>query len=371
MDRVVWKRIGRSMLVLVGIALLILAIIYVTPLVYPFIIGWLLAYFINPVVNMLNRKLKIPRWLGVSFTLLLFVSALLTIVTAMVTRIVVEIIHLSKSLNSTIEWWRVHFQSLVASPNIQDLISKVNDFYQNNPNYQETINARISSTANLLAQTSTYVITFILNGVINLISSLPNVATIMVVVMLAAFFIGKDWHRHLFRMKDWFPEGIRKSTTAVWSDLQKALFGYFRAQFIMISITAVVVIIGLLILRVDYAISIGLLIGLVDLLPYLGVGAAMVPWIAFTFIYGDVSLGIGLSILYGVILITRQILEPKVLASSVGLDPLPTLIAMFVGLKLFGVLGLIIGPVSLVILSAIHRANVFKDIYSFVMRGPR
>ena len=152
-------------------------------------------------------------------------------------------------------------------------------------------------------------------------------------------------------------------------DLQKALFGYFRAQFIMISITAVVVIIGLSIIGVNYAISIGLLIGLVDLLPYLGVGAAMVPWIAFTFIYGNISLGIGLSILYGVILITRQILEPKVLASSVGLDPLPTLIAMFVGLSCSELSGLIIGPVSLVILSAIHRANVFSDLYSFIMKG--
>ncbi len=369
MDRVVWKRIGRSLLVLLGIAAFVLAIIYVTPLVYPFIIGWLLAYFINPVVNMLNRRLKFPRWLAVSLTLLLFVSGLLTIATALVTKMVVEIIYLSKSLNSTIEWWRDQFQILIASPNIQDIIGKVNDFYLNNPSYHETINARISSTANLLAQTSTYIISFILNGLVNLISSLPNVATIMVVVMLAAFFIGKDWYRHLLKMKDWFPDSIRKSTTAVWSDLQKALFGYFRAQFIMISITAVVVIIGLSILRVNYAISIGLLIGLVDLLPYLGVGAAMVPWIAFTFIYGNISLGIGLSILYGVILITRQILEPKVLASSVGLDPLPTLIAMFVGLKLFGVLGLIIGPVSLVILSAIHRANVFKDLYFFIMKG--
>ena len=162
-----------------------------------------------------------------------------------------------------------------------------------------------------------------------------------------------------------------KSSYAVLGDLRKALFGYVRAQFIMISITGVVVTIGLLIIGVNYAITIGLLIGLVDLLPYLGVGAAMIPWIMYTFIYGDVSLGIGLSILYGVILIARQTIEPKVLASSVGLEALPTLIALFVGLKLFGVLGLIIGPVSLVILTAIHKANVFRDLYSFIVRGPK
>ncbi|MBB3108261.1 sporulation integral membrane protein YtvI [Paenibacillus phyllosphaerae] len=371
MDRTTSRRIGRSLIVLLAACVFVLLLIYVTPLVYPFIIGWLLAYAINPIVNMLHAKLKLPRWIGVTLTLLLFVAAMLTIVSALVTRIVVEIIHLSKSLNTTIDWWRNEFERLVARPEIQDLIDKLSTFYKENPNYQDTINSRISDTANLVASKSSDLITTILNTIVALISSLPNVATILVVVLLAAFFISKDWQRHSVKVSSWFPEPILKSTSAVWNDLQKALFGYFRAQFIMISITACVVTIGLLILRVDYAISIGLLIGLVDLLPYLGVGAAMIPWIAYTFIYGDISLGIGLSVLYGVILIARQMLEPKVLASSVGLDPLPTLIAMFVGLKLFGVFGLIIGPVSLVILSAIHKANVFRDLYRYVIRGAK
>ncbi|MBW7477023.1 sporulation integral membrane protein YtvI [Paenibacillus oenotherae] len=369
MDRTLWRRVGRALLVVVGIVSLILAVIYITPFVYPFVLGWLLAYMLNPVVNLMQRKLKLPRWLGVTISLLLFVIAMLTIVSALVTRIVVEIIHLSKSLESTVAWWKNEFDRIVALPEIQSIIQKISTFYQENPNYQETINTRISDTANLLAQTSSDIISYFVNGIVSIISSLPNVATIMIVVILAAFFISKDWYRHLVKMQSWFPGSVRKTTSAVWNDLQKALFGYLRAQLIMISITAVVVIIGLLILDVDYAITIGLLIGLIDLLPYLGVGAAMVPWIAYTFIYGDISLGIGLSVLYAVILVARQILEPKVLASSVGLDPLPTLIAMFVGLKLFGVLGLIIGPVSLVILDAFNRANVFKDLYMFIVRG--
>ncbi|QYR20392.1 sporulation integral membrane protein YtvI [Paenibacillus sp. sptzw28] len=371
MDRAIWRRIGRALIVFLGIISLILAIIYLTPLVYPFIIGWVLAYAINPIVNGMNRKLKVPRWLGVAITLLLFVVSMLTIVSALVTRIVVEIIHLSKSLDSTIVWWRDQFERIIASPEIQGFIEKLNAFYQNNPNYQLTINTRISDTANMLAKTSSNIINDFLIGIVNLISSLPNMATITLVVLLAAFFIGKDWYRHVDKMGEWIPTGIRKTTTVVWNDLLKALFGYLRAQFIMISITMVVVTIGLLILGVNYAITIGMLIGLVDLLPYLGVGAAMIPWIAYTFIYGDLSLGIGLSVLYGVILVVRSMLEPKVLASSVGLAPLPTLIAMFVGLKLFGVLGLIIGPVSLVILSTIHRANVFRDLYWYVVRGAK
>jgi sporulation integral membrane protein YtvI len=127
--------------------------------------------------------------------------------------------------------------------------------------------------------------------------------------------------------------------------------------------------IGLLILQVPSAFTIGLMIGLVDLLPYLGVGIVLVPWAIYTLLIGDMVLGVGLSILYLVILIVRQIMEPKVLASSVGLDPLATLIGMFVGLKLFGVLGLLIGPVSLIIIDAFNGANVFRDLRNYIVGG--
>jgi sporulation integral membrane protein YtvI len=192
----------------------------------------------------------------------------------------------------------------------------------------------------------------------------------MIITLLATFFISKDWYKIITQYSGIFSETILKVTKLIRTDLQKALFGYFRAQLILVSLTALVVIIGLLILRVEYAITIGLLTGLADLMPYLGTGAVMVPWILYVFFaQGNIYLGIGLSILYGVILIMRQIIEPKVLASSVGLDPLATLIALFVGLKLFGLVGLIIGPVTLVILSAFYRARIFHDIAQYVHKG--
>ena len=153
------------------------------------------AYTINPIINLLHRRFEIPRWLGTSFTLLIFASAMLTIMSALVTRIVVEIISLSKTLSNNIYWWRDQIEFVMNKPEIQNLIQKLNSFYQENPNYQEPINNRISDTASLVAQTSTNIITYFLNGIVTVITSLPNAATIAVVVLLAAFFIGNDWPR--------------------------------------------------------------------------------------------------------------------------------------------------------------------------------
>jgi sporulation integral membrane protein YtvI len=367
------RRIGGQWLRLFMVAAAAIGLFFVIgwalPLIYPFLLGWLLAYALNPLVNTLHRSARFPRWLAVTVTLLLFTTAMLTVVSALVMRLVNEIMNLSGSFQQLVDWAESSVDAFLARPDIQNLIGRINAFYHDNPNYQETINGRISDTANAVAAAGSNLIGTLLNGIVGVLSSLPQVATITVVVLLASFFISKDWNRYLSKLLGWFPEPLRLRAGSVWRDLRHALFGYVRAQLIMISITAVVVIAGLIVIGVKNAVSIGLLIGFVDLLPYLGVGAAMVPWIAYQFIVGDWQLGTALSVLYGVVLVARQIIEPKVLATSVGLDPLPTLIAMFVGLKLFGFAGLIVGPVSIVVLAACHRANVFRDIGKYILYG--
>ncbi|MCG7405857.1 sporulation integral membrane protein YtvI [Paenibacillus sp. ACRRX] len=371
MDAAVLMRIWRGGWVTFLLVSALVGSYFILPLIYPFLFAWLIALMLNPLVNGMTDKLRIPRWLSVTIALTVFITGMLTVAAAVVTRIVKEIITLSQTIQQYLDVWRSIFINLVDNEEVQSFIRTINSLYVDNPNIQDTINSNIKKTTETVTDTITYLVSSFLNGIVLFLSSLPNIATISVVVILAAFFISKDWKRWIVIAADLIPERVRKPIRTIWSDLKKALFGYLRAQFILITITAVVVITGLLIIQVEYAVTIGLLIGFVDLLPYLGVGAVMVPWIAYCFLTGSSSTGIGLSILYGIVLVARQIMEPKVLASSVGLDPLATLIAMFMGLKLFGVLGIIIGPVSLVFISAIYRANVFRDLRNYVITGRR
>jgi sporulation integral membrane protein YtvI len=187
---------------------------------------------------------------------------------------------------------------------------------------------------------------------------------------LGAFFISKDYDVWNHRFRRLLPKNFSSRIDQILLDLRNALFGFVKAQLTLISLTAAIVIVGLLILRVDFAITIGLITGLVDLLPYLGTGTVFVPWIVYAFFKGNYSLVIGLSILYGVVVIFRQIVEPKVVAENVGLDPLLTLVALFVGLQLFGFFGLIAGPVSLVVINALIKANVLADLWAYIKGKP-
>src|SRR5699024_8701623 len=106
-----------------------------------------------------------------------------------------------------------------------------------------------------------------------------------------------------------------------------------------------------------------------EVLPYLGTGTVFIPWIIYQFIVGNYGMVIGLSILYGIVIVQRQLMEPKILSSSIGMDPLATLISLFVGFKLIGFLGLIVGPVVLVLITTLYRAHVFKEIWHYIRFG--
>lgn len=364
-------QISRLILVLLLIYVAFRLVQFLTPLLFPFLIALVIAILINRPVGFLAKKARIPRWLAALIVLLLLLAILGGLVTLVITETVVEIGQLITLLPAFTDELTSYLQRTISQDFLLGIYNKIAFFYaQLDESYQETITNNVGSALKTISQAGQGLVVNFLQAVKNLLVSLPNLATITVISMLAAFFISKDFYLWKGRVRKLLPGGVNKRMDTVILDLRNALFGFIKAQLTLISLTAAIVIIGLLILRVNYAVTIGLLTGVVDLLPYLGTGTVFVPWIIYLFFKGKYSLVIGLSILYAVVLIFRQVIEPKVLADNVGLDPLLALIALFTGLKLFGFLGLIIGPVSLVLINALIRAKVFQDIWYYIKGKP-
>lgn len=362
-------QVARVIWVIIVCFLIVLAAYYIIPLIYPFIIGCLIAYILNPLVNLLCKRARFPRWLASTTALLLFLGITSLFLTLLVSRLVIEITKFSNMVISNIDIWIDEFIHFINNEHLQQIFNQIGSFYAQNEQYHQTIDQNLNNLGQQIANAVTSLMKFMVDGTFNFIVSLPNITFIIVIIVLGSFFISKDWYKILDWISSFFSDSIKKSTLTVYEDLQKALFGYIRAQLIMISITAIFIIIGLLVLNVNYAITIGLLLGLIDLLPYIGIGLVMVPWAIYLFIQGDITLGIGISVLYGIMLVVRSSIEPKVLASSIGMNALATLIAMVVGLNMFGIIGILIGPVTLVILLAVSRAGVFKDIHRYIKNG--
>ena len=365
-----WKYIHRVLRFLLVIALILLTLIafyYIWHLAYPFVIALLLAFLINPMVDLLERKGKIPRPFSVALSILFLVGVLAAFIALLVNEIVQGVVYIANVLPGNFQEIVLFVEDLFVS-HIMPLYNQLEELFKDlNKDQQTTVIDNIQSIGTTITTALTNILQTLVEGIRSIIVSLPTILTVLVFSMLATFFISKDWYKFINWIKKKVRNDVQKSIGKVYVDLRRALFGFLKAQLTLISMTAVIVLVGLLILRVDYAITIAIIIGLVDLLPYLGTGAIFVPWMIYSFLTGNYGLTIGLSILYGIVVIQRQVMEPKVLSSNIGLDPLATLIALFVGFQVFGFIGLIIGPVLLVVLKTLYHANVFKDIWRYIV----
>ncbi|WP_221567662.1 sporulation integral membrane protein YtvI [Alkalihalobacillus sp. TS-13] len=357
----------RFLLVITIIIFTFYALLLTAKVTYPFIIAFFLALMINPLVNLLERKGKMPRGIAVMIILILLIGLIAGFLTLLISEMISGFGYLAEVIpqhtQTLVHFGQAYFTQQIL-PIYYDLVAM---FKSLDPSQRETVIGNIQSIGENITENVKAFVQSVLIGLQNFLLSLPNVVTVMIFSLLATFFISKDWYRFKGWLERKTPERTVESGRSVYIELRKALVGFIKAQLTLISITAGIVLVGLLILRVDYAITIAILIGIVDLLPYLGTGAVFVPWIIYSFVMEEFTLTIGLSILYGVVIIQRQIMEPKILSTSIGLDPLATLISLFVGFKLFGFLGLIIGPVTLVVIRALNQANVFVDVWHFII----
>lgn len=351
----------------IGIVLgLLVAVTYIAKFTYPFIIAFGLAYLINPLVLFLQRKARLPRALAVLVTLLSIFSALAGLITLLIVEIVAGAnylsSHLPKQLNTLIQIGENFFAF-----SIMPFFERISVLFSSlDQEQQTTILENIQNIGTALTTSIGNFIQDFFQRIPKFISWFPNAATVIVFSILATFFISNDWNRIRVFFSKLLPQKAKASIGNVLLDLKKAFFGFLKAQFTLVMFTTILVLIGLLVLRIEYAITIALLTGLLDLLPYLGSGTVFLPWIIYEVVSGDFSQAIALSILYIVVIVQRQVMEPKVLSSSIGIDPLLTLISLFVGYKLIGFLGLIAGPIILVILTALHKSHVFRDIWTYI-----
>lgn len=307
-----------------------------------------------------------PRALAVILSLLIIIALFAGLITLLIAEIVSGATYLANVVPRHLDTLIAYIEDVFTAQIIPFYNHITSIFNRLDAGQQNTIIENIQNVGKKFGTTvGSFIQNFFLN-IPNIISWFPGAATVLIFSLLATFFISKDWNKLSAFTGRILPDKAKVSSKSVFADLKKALFGFIRAQLTLISITTVIILIGLLILRVDYAITIALIMGIVDIIPYLGTGAIFIPWIIYEVIAGDMGLAVGLGVLYVVVLTQRQIMEPKILSSNIGLDPLATLIALFVGFKTIGFLGLIVGPVTLVIISTLHRANVFRDIWEYI-----
>jgi len=297
----------------------------------PFIVGYVISLLIGRPVDFLHKKTRIWRGVCTLFMILLLMSAILAGGFLIISRLLREIESFAQRLP---EYTEV----------VQGVISRAHQWLEGiNLPYEWGVSLT-DIVADFGTDAASNLGTFVTQATINTATALPRFVLFVIFSIISAFFFTKDRILIVEALANVLPSGTMRSLRRFKRGLLTAAGGYIRAQLILMSLVIAICFLGLTIIGNPYAIFIGLGIGVLDLLPILGAGAVLVPWAVVSFIAGNASLGVSLLVLYGICMLTRQSLEPKIVGEQIGVHPLLTLMAIFFGLTMFGSLGIILGP---------------------------
>lgn len=316
----------------------------------PFILAFILAAVTSPLVKMLRGKLKFPKWLATSTSLIVVWFAIIGAISLCVNKIIVELSSFISQLPTIISKVSITLKVL----NVQWA-----SFTQNiSPELSTWLNELISKVTTLLISLVEPITTFTINSATNFATSIPSALIFTVAFILSCIFMTNDFDHIKHSLFMQIPEKGREKILLIKKYVWIALGKYLRGMGVILLITFVELFIGLSILRVSYAFSIALIIALVDILPVFGTGTILIPWALISLISGDYKFALGIAIIYAVITVVRQFIEPKVMSKSLGTYPLVTLVAMYIGLRMFGVLGMIFGPIVVLVLMYLQNSGI-------------
>ncbi len=199
-----------------------------------------------------------------------------------------------------------------------------------------------------------------LSGVFGVVKNIPSIIIGVVIGIIACILFTKDYDRVVRFIQLQLPEGKKNILVEFKQVFTKTILKMFRAYGLIMCITFGELFLGFFILKVtgimtnSYYVWIALGITVFDILPIAGSGGILIPWALISFIIGNYKQAIGLIIIYVIITVIRQYIEPKIVGDTLGVHPIITLMGLYFGLKLFGFLGMFIVPITVMTLKAFN-----------------
>jgi len=324
---------------------------YGVSMLAPFVIAFVIAYLLKKPISFFRRKGKLPHKLAAIFVVLLFYVTVGTLITLLGIRVVTAIADLMMRLPALYQSHGLPYLNQVVH-NLEALL------YALEPELVMAVSEigtqLISSLGQLITRLSTAAISFV-SGVA---SSLPGLFIKLVLMVISSFFIAVDYEK----LTGFCMRQLGDKAKAVFIQIKEYVVGTLlvciRSYAIIMSITFVELSIGLSILKINHAVLVALCIAVFDILPVLGTGGVMVPWVVLTAIQGNFPLSLGLLVLYVCVTIIRNIIEPKIVGGQLGLHPVVTLASMFAGVQIMGGIGLFGFPIGLSLLRYLNDHGV-------------
>lgn len=311
----------------------------------PFIIAFIIALCTKPLMYLFKNKLKLSDGLSALLSTVLVFSILIIILTIVIYKITVE----SKQLLTSMP------NIYIIQEQVGNVLSKVRIYFSHvDPSIvqkaQDQISGILSTTFDITAN--------ILNTLVSFAIGVPMFLLLIVVTLLSTYFFTKDMPDIPRVITDIFSAEKRATVRDVLTQATRMLSSYIKAYSFIITLSFLEILLGLIILKVKYALILSIMCWFLELIPILGIFLVFFPLIAIYFLAQNYFVAIALSILWIVVVAVRQVVEPKIVSSSLGLHPLAVLAAIFIGLTTYGFIGMIYILSALVFYKILSKVGI-------------
>lgn len=346
-----WLRLGLRLGVAVLAVWLIIRVVFpLANLLAPFVAALALAWLLNPAVRFLQKKLG---WKRNTLSLIL-VLVCIFVVGALAAGLVYSLV---SQVGSFLQNWQPLWSDTMYA--LDSITEYLEEFLKPLPaeTYAQ-LSGLLERGVGWLGDVVPQLLTRAAGGAGNVAMSLPAWVIGFVIFLMASYFISSDYPHLRFK----FTQGIPKEFRGFFSDVKHvavdAFGGYVKAELILSAVVFVILLVGFFVMGEPYALLLAFIFAVMDFIPIIGSGTAMVPWAVIDIVLGNYRHAIGLMVVWGIIAVFRRVAEPKVVGDQTGLSPIASLISIYVGMRLGGVVGMVLGPVVCLVALSILRGGV-------------
>jgi sporulation integral membrane protein YtvI len=332
------------------LALAYLVFKYLLGWLLPFLIAWVIASLLQRPINWILKHSRLRRKTISSVVTFALVALVVGILSFLLCRAVMELTSFVIALPS---WFAKTAPSIIESVRI-----RFDGFLTNMPTEWEAQIRTFTNHALSYIQTELVgVSSFMVNLVTGTAMVVPSVLMAFVITLISTFFMSAEYTKIKCFLLRQLPERYAALTSGASKTVRHTVGRLVQSYLLIMLITFIELSIGFAVLHVDHPLFVAALTSLVDILPVLGTGTVLVPWAAIALLTGDVGLGVGILLLYGIVSIIRNILEPRIVGKRLGIHPLATLVFMYLGLRVLGVLGMFLFPLAFILLKHIQDSG--------------
>ena len=317
----------------------------------PFIIGWIISSIASPVVRFFEEKLKVRRKAVSAVVIVAVLAVVVLLVYLLVAKLIKEGVGFVNELPNI--WNSILAEFYEVGANLEGIYNRMPVDMQN------TLDNIGQEMGNYFSGIMTSIELPSFAAVGSVAKQIPDVFLSIVICLLSAYFFVADKAYMANVAERFVPRAVRYRFDLIRRSFSKAIGGYFKAQFKIECWVYILLVIGLMILDVNYAFLVALGIAFLDFLPVFGPGTVMLPWAVIEFLSKDYRMMFGLLVIWLVGQLVRQVIQPKIVGDSIGVDAIPTLFLLYIGYRLAGMLGMILAVPIGIILMNLYEEGVF------------